>query len=447
MDHRSWCRCLWVMLSVMFIASCGGGGGDSIVTTISGPGLNNLGLSPEVRLPSAFVQTDNNLQVVVDEGPVRNFASISANVLFATVTVCAPGDASRCQTIDHVQVDTGSVGLRILASKVNSLGLPAVPVPSGAAYECYPFVIGGLWGPTAVADVRLGRQVAGSVPVQLIMDSGVAGPPAPPDCVKASGGSVLSSVDQLGSNGILGIGSTTMDCGLLCAQGQYPDFVQYYSCPTGAIDPNDCVATDMPENSQVFNPVAAFTSHNNGVVIDLPAVPWPGAGKAWGELIFGINTGTNNQQPVMPPILLGMDWLNKPLSYLNITTQYAGRDIAQSYLDTGTNGLFFAADAGIDVCLAGSWYCPAKTVSRTADLSDGDVLGRNRVTVGFQVGNAEALFTTQNTAFGELAGVPPAANTFAWGLPFFFGKKVFLSIWNPMSQNTASNNLPWYAWK
>lgn len=446
MRHRFGINWLWMGLLSLFIASCGGGG-DSIVTTITGSGLNSLGVSPEVHLASAFVQTANNVQVVVDEGPVRSFSPPSANVLFASVTVCAPGDASQCRTIDHVQVDTGSVGLRILASKVNGLDLPAVPIPSGVAYECYPFVIGGLWGPTAVADVHIGQQVAGSVPVQLIMDTSLTGPAAPPDCVSASSDTVLSSVDQLGSNGILGIGSTTLDCGLLCVKGQYPDFVQYYSCPQGSVDSSACAAAAMSENAQVYNPVAAFAQHNNGVAIDLPAVPWPGAGKAWGELIFGINTHANNQQPVMPPVLLGMDWVGKPLSYLNITTQFAGQTIAQSYLDTGTNGLFFTADAGIDLCLAGTWYCPAKTVSRSADLSDGDVPGRNRATVGFQVGNAEALFTTQNTAFAELAGVPPAASAFAWGLPFFYGKKVFLSIWNPSSTNTASDNLPWYAWK
>ena len=53
---------------------------------------------------------NNVLPIVVDAGPTGNYA----NGAFATVTVCAPGTSS-CQTIDHVLVDTGSVGLRLLA--------------------------------------------------------------------------------------------------------------------------------------------------------------------------------------------------------------------------------------------------------------------------------------------------------------------------------------------
>ena len=43
-------------------------------------------------------------------GPTGNYV----NGLFATVTVCTPGNTN-CQTIDHVLVDTGSNGLRLLA--------------------------------------------------------------------------------------------------------------------------------------------------------------------------------------------------------------------------------------------------------------------------------------------------------------------------------------------
>jgi hypothetical protein len=32
--------------------------------------------------------------------------------------------------------------------------------------------------------------------------------------------------------------------------------------------------------------------------------------------------------------------------------------------------------------------------------------------------------------------------TFAWGMPFFYGKQVYLSIW----EQAGSVNGPWYAW-
>ena len=40
----------------------------------------------------------------------------AVNILYVNVTICAPGSTTNCQTIDHVQVDTGSQGLRILSS-------------------------------------------------------------------------------------------------------------------------------------------------------------------------------------------------------------------------------------------------------------------------------------------------------------------------------------------
>jgi len=41
------------------------------------------------------------------------------NTAYVTVTLCAPGGTT-CQTIDHVSVDTGSYGFRVIASVLNS---------------------------------------------------------------------------------------------------------------------------------------------------------------------------------------------------------------------------------------------------------------------------------------------------------------------------------------
>lgn len=449
------------MLGVLVLAACGGG--DSSVTTVSGPGLSGLGASPPVSLftpASPFVQKSNNLKVVVDGGPARSFAAPSANIMYADVKVCVPGNATQCVTIPHVQVDTGSVGLRVLASKVTSLNLPVVALPSGQeAWECYPFVIGGLWGRNAVADVTLGSQEAASVPIQLIQDG--SGPQATNDCAHAAGGTlladgttysregILDSVDRLGSNGILGIGNTELDCAQMCVAGVYPSFVMYYGCVVGAASSSGCVATGVQANQQVYNPVAAFALHNNGVVLALPAVPFPGASTATGELIFGINTSAgdlgaaNNTRPVTAiPVLLGTNPATN--SYLNITTTYNGLSVTNSYLDTGTNGLFFSDNSSspIPQCAGSTWYCPFNSLLKQAVLSDGDNPLLNQTNVQFTVDNAEAIFSTTNTAFAGLAGAPPSAGTtFAWGLPFFFGRRVFLSIWRP------SVSLPWYAWE
>jgi hypothetical protein len=471
------------------LAGCGGGADSSVTTLQCTPAPCSVaGL--EVSLPNPFVQQFNNLQVVVDSGPANIF-SLVANVLYATVTVCAPGarpgdpPPSKCATIDHVQVDTGSVGLRIVASKVGSLGLIPVNLAAtgttvaGQAHECYPFVIGGLWGPTAVADVGVAQQWATSVPMQLIQDDPQAAIQVPADCSKAVNGTVLSSVSALGSNGILGIGSVTLDCGEKCRLGNYVDpidpsksFVQYYSCPPGAASVLNCSAAAVGANQQTYNPVAALPkdpsnnnlADNNGVVLMLPPVLGLGAAKVHGELILGINTRPNNQLDAgASKVHLGVDFHNNYKSYLNVTTQYNNQTIYNSYLDTGTNGLFFT-DNAITRCPSTApapispWYCPALPLKQSAIVADGGNLPlQNPVTVLFNVGNANNYFLTSNTAFGDLVGAPDAATasapSFSWGLPFFYGRRVALSIWDPCpttapcSKDPEYSAAPWYSFK
>ena len=56
----------------------------------------------------------NVLPIIVDGGP-PGIAPYYVNGLFTSVRVCVPGSTTQCQTIDHVLVDTGSVGLRLLS--------------------------------------------------------------------------------------------------------------------------------------------------------------------------------------------------------------------------------------------------------------------------------------------------------------------------------------------
>jgi hypothetical protein len=448
--------------ALALLSACGGGG-DSSSSTVTGAGLNSLGLSPSVNL--AFVQSANNLQVVVEDGPHGFHLAPNANILYTTVTVCVPGgdpaNPADCQSIDHIQVDTGSVGLRVLASQVKRLALPPLALsPTQALWECYPFVIGGLWGATAGADVRLGRQTAAAVPVQLIEDDASAQLQATPDCYQAADQNILGSALALGANGILGIGSTTLDCGQNCLLGNYNNsFVQYYRCPPAASSSAACSPAAVPANLQMFNPVAALPApYNNGVVLKMPAIPDSqpvGAATAGGELIFGIDTvggpdvHSNNLMPATATkVYLGVDPVNLPDAYLNVSTRItggltAGLRFASSYLDTGTNGLFFN-DGSVPLCAAGNaWYCPPGARNASAVLSDGDQPAQDPVFVAFQVGNAEALFSTQNTAFANAAGAaPPGSTTFAWGMPFFYGRQVYLSIW----QQAGALDGPWYAW-
>ena len=451
------------LIMVFFLASCGGGG-DSTVTTVSCSNPNCQILSAAVSTP--FVQTVNNLRVSVDDQGPHSFGS-STNILFANVTVCSPGGApNQCVTIDHVLVDTGSVGLRVLASKVNALALQPVSVVSGNAWECFPFVIGGLWGPVVGADVYLGQQGTSgtALPVQLIDDQQVLSPTN--DCLTVTNSSLLTSAGALGANGILGIGSTTLDCGVYCENGTYHttaatppgSSVLYYGCPAAATSATACSLASISANLQVYNPVAALPApYNNGVVLKMPAIPagQPGAASAAGELILGVDP--NNLPGNATQVFLGVA---NPASdsYLSITTQYNNHVYANSYLDTGTNGLFFydatlAASACSSQQASSYWYCPGTNLGNLqAILSDGDTPTLHQVPVVFQIGNFAILSATSNTAFSDSAGAVnaqdalgnpiPDTKTFAWGMPFFYGRQVALSIW----QQPGSLNGPWVAW-
>ena len=68
--------------------------------------------------PAATTPTpvNNTLPLIVDLGPNLNGQTVGFdNSLYTSVSICNPGTAT-CQTIDHILVDTGSSGLRILSS-------------------------------------------------------------------------------------------------------------------------------------------------------------------------------------------------------------------------------------------------------------------------------------------------------------------------------------------
>ena len=98
-------RCLgrgdWRRLRLSAVSWCGGGE-NSTVTTLSGAGLQGALTGPVIR--QAFTEQDNNLEVVVDSGPADVFSLAQANVLYATVTVCEPGNSNNCQLLHYYRL-------------------------------------------------------------------------------------------------------------------------------------------------------------------------------------------------------------------------------------------------------------------------------------------------------------------------------------------------------
>ena len=260
-------------------------------------------------------------------------------------------------------------------------------------------------------------QLAGSIPIHLIADTAL--PQVPADC--ASSGPAMQTTADLHSNGILGVGLFTTDCGSGCVNAALPRW--YYNCNASGV----CRASPQALAQQVTNPVSSFALDNNGVVIDLPAIADAGALSVSGSLIFGIGTQANNT-------LGGASVVKANAANGYVVTTAAGQTYAQSYIDSGSNGFFFRTSQ-FPQC--GSWYCPSSTQTTSASIVGTDGASS---TVSFAIGNSSTLFASSNNAFDNLAGV--ATRGFGWGLPFFFGRRVYTSI---ASRDTSAGQGPYYA--
>ncbi len=353
---------------------------------------------------SSSVEAKNVQAIAVTGGPDNNYA----NGLFTSVTVCAPG-TSNCQSVPNVLVDTGSYGLRLLATSLGTLSssLPKQSSGSNNVFECGQFVNSVLWGPVVSADVTLANQTAKSVPMEVIDATTV---PVPAAC-KAIGPSE-EDVSSLGANGILGIGFFTADCGNACtASTSNPGF--YYGCAG-----TSCSVIAEALTHQVQNPVALFPNDNNGVVIQLPAAANSATNLA-GSLFLGVGTGGNNA--------IGSAQLFAPDQFGNMHTTFNGNQYP-SFLDSGSNAYFFldSKTTGIATCSSteNGFYCPSSPASVSASNSSAQ---GGSSTVNFTIVSASQLFSTGSDAvFPSLGG--PNPGTFDWGLPFFFGRKVFVAI-------------------
>jgi hypothetical protein len=339
------------------------------------------------------------------------------------VTICVPGQSTACQTIDGVLVDTGSSGLRVVSSAL-SLSLPQqAATSSGSIVECAQFLDGFTWGPVETADVRLAGEQASSLPIQVIGET--AFPNIPTDCTNA--GAAEDTLEDLGANGILGIGLFLQDCGLACAFVGSSNPGLYYACSASG-----CQATAEPLAKQLQNPVALFPTDNNGVLIQLPTVPIGGAVSVTGALVFGIGTQTNNGLGSAKVLTVDADG--------NITTLFGAQSYPSSFIDSGSNGIYFldAATTGLPLCPDTSdFYCPAtlQALSATHRGANGTT---NAVT--FNVGNTDTL-NSRFAAFSEVAGPNPGG--FDWGLGFFFGRNVYTAI---EGRSTAGGQGPYFAY-
>jgi hypothetical protein len=395
-----------LLLAAAFIAGCGGAGGGGIGTAIT-PTLS----APLLTGANSIAAPAHNVLAVSVGSGRAGYGYV--NLAYATVTICAPGSESNCQAIDNILVDTGSTGLRIVSSALSpSVSLQLATDSSGnPVAECTQFAGGTSWGPVKLADVKLAGEQASSLAVQVIGDPDFASVPA--NC--AATGAPLNTRYALRANGVLGVGAFRQDCGNACVQSASPGI--YYACPASG-----CQAARMPLAEQLQNPVSKFAVDNNGIILELPAVAAEGAASVSGALVFGIGTQANNGLGSASVLTL-----NPATGAL--TTAYNGHSMTNSFFDSGSNALYFQ-DSRMPACsstTAAGCYCPDSTQNLSAIVQ-----GTNgtSVEVNFSVANADSLQAGNpgSSAYANLASPKVSPLIFSWGLPFFYGRNVFVAM-------------------
>jgi hypothetical protein len=301
--------------------------------------------------------------------------------------------------------------------------------------ECLPFLDGFTWGPVQMVDMTIAGEQAKSLPIQVINGSFSN---IPNSC--SSNGAPQNDLLSLGANGILGIGSFPQDCGGACTESGAANPGLYYACPPGANA--TCEVTPVSISNQLQNPIVLFPTDNNGVILQLDSVSGAQTSVS-GSLIFGIGTQTNNGLGSATVYALdpGLG---------NFTTTFNGQTYSDlAFLDTGSNAIYYldSTTANQPICADVTfWYCPTTTQNLTAtnQAFGGGASGP----VDFTVGNADTLTANENdAAVNGLAGpsdsTPAFPFAFDWGLPFFYGRKVYTSI---EGQNTPAGTGPYVAY-
>jgi hypothetical protein len=187
----------------------------------------------------------------------------------------------------------------------------------------------------------------------------------------------------------------------------------YYSC-IGSF----CSATTVPLRNQVQNPVSLLPLDNNGFTVQFPLVPLGGLPSVNGNLILGIGTRSNNTPPA------GITVYPADPTSGEFITKFNGTTYSDSFIDSGSNGLFFnqSALSALTTCDV-DWFCASPTLNLSATTKG--YTGSASGVVSFQIGDADALFHTSNKVFIELGGTD---TSFDWGLPFFLGRSVYIGI-------------------
>jgi len=433
-------RHILIVMLLALLGACGDGGSPA-----SPPAVTPTP-TPTPTPTGTPTPLSNFTTVTIDAGPAALATGpngyTATNLPYVSVTLCVHGTQT-CQTIDHVLLDTGSTGLRIIKSVLNAnmlAGLPHQTSPAGNPVgQCYQYVDGYVFGSVRTADFSIGGESVASMPFQVISDDGPF-QTAPTSCSN-TGGTALTTVQEFGANGIIGISTMATDCGSVCVVNGGSGSATYYDCPaSGCATVIARAANTSAPFEQLPNPVAAFAVNNNGTIVSLPAVAPNGATTLTGTVYFGIGTQTNNG--------LGNAKILTTNSVGDFTATYKGTQLPNSFIDSGSN-LYYFVDSAIPMCTQTnftSFYCPPSPLAMAVTVT-----GVNGATAdaGFTLYNA---YTQPDGTANAIPGIGANPNTitgfhaiqrsFDFGSPFFFGRNIATAIEGRSAGGVAG---PFYA--
>jgi len=387
---------------LIWCTACSQGSGSSSNSNSGGSG------SPPTTTDVSTVPTGPNVMGIT-VGSCGSYTYVDEPCV--SVTICTPGTTT-CQTIPNILLDTGSFGLRIFSSLITINLTPEAGSTNGSTVgECAEFGSANTWGPVELADVVLGGEGAVEVPIQVI-DSTFAGGKYPKGCQTPT---PVAGPQDSGFNGILGVGLFNQDCGSGCEAANNG---LYFSCSG-----NTCIGLAASLADQVANPVGALPVDNNGVIIDLPQIAQGGVNSVSGYAILGIGTESNNVPSGVTAYPADQD--------ANFTTSFDGTTYTNSFIDSGSNAIYFAGDNVLAACpsnsVAEGFYCP--TMVTSLDATNTGATGNASGIVDFSVMNAETVFNSGLGAYDDLVGSNGGSGFgFDWGLPFFFGQLVYVGM-------------------
>lgn len=434
----------------LFLFSCGVSETTSGVESLQSDLPNGLTVTPAVG--------KNVLKLTVNGSTCS--ADSYLNKPCVEVTLCDSSTGMKCEKISDILLDTGSFGLRVFKDSFTQLE----PYDSakqakdfeffsksnagvnGKLVQCARFGDGSAdWGPVMNARIVLGEENSVLAPIQVI-DRDFAN--YTDKCVNSADGSgPEESSNTAGFNGILGVGLFEEDCGIDC---EIFDTNIYFNCdPANLSAPpqaSPCKKTKaLVATEQLKNPISLLDVDNNGSIVQLPIVPKGGAASVEGNLILGIDTRTAASIGYADnSVLSGVKKFkaaeeNPGDNFAYFKTTYLGTTYPTSFLDTGSNGLYFDAPSSSVIAdcsmLGAPWFfCPESelTLQATTESADGLISSLiNFKIIGFhKLLEPNRVFYNLGGDQGEGDGNPNPDPTigFDWGLPFFLGRNVYNGI-------------------